>query len=398
MRLRRREEVGMKNQTAHMNNQSLGRTLRLVMQTQRITKPDIAVQLGVSLPTASQNVRLLMEHGLLAYDGTAESTGGRKAQTVVPVPEARVALGLDITANQVRGVLVNLQGAELASFTHTLAFSNTDGYFAELSEKTQMFLQSNRIEKARLLGTGISIPGVLSADGRMLVRSHVLQVEHLPTAAFFDHLWGACAICNDAKAAAIAELWQWNDLGTAAYLSLSESVGGALVIDNRIYEGAHCRGGEFGHMTLVPDGRRCYCGQYGCLDAYCNATVLAGQAESLAAFFGALEEGEPACVRVWHRYAEHLAMAINSIVTMLDCPVILGGLVGAQMSRNLLQELLQRVQERATFEIQENQLLLCRHRHNTAAVGGALQLVHSFLQTGYQTLFETERVTNSRRQ
>ena len=379
----------MNNQTAaRMNNPNLGRTLRLVMQTERITKPDIAMQLGVSLPTASQNVRLLMERGLLAYDGTAESTGGRKAQTVVPVPEARVALGLDITAHQVRGVLVNLQGAELASFTQTLAFSNTDAYFTELSEMTEAFLQSNQVEQKRLLGTGISIPGVLSADGVMLVRSHVLQVEHLPTAMFFEKLWGACAICNDAKAAAIAELWQWRDLGTAVYLSLSESVGGALVMENHIYEGVHCRGGEFGHMTLVPDGRRCYCGQYGCVDAYCNATVLTEQAETLTAFFQALEEGKPGCVRVWHRYAEHLAMAINSIITMLDCPVILGGLVGAQLSLDSLQELLQRVQERATFEIQENQLLLCRHRHNTAAVGGALQLVHSFLRTGYQVLFE----------
>lgn len=380
----------MANRSTGNSNQSFGRILRLVLEHGRMTKPDIATRLSLSLPTVSQNVALLLDSGYLAYDDTPEPTGGRKAQAVVPVPDAHLALGLDITAHQVRGVLLDLQGCILASFSKLLPFADTPAYFEQLQEQIAAFLKTHQVAAPQLLGTGIAIPGVLSPDGHMLIRSHVLHVENMETSSFFGTFPGQRAICNDAKAAALAELWQRKELGTAVYLSLSDSVGGALVIDNHIYNGCHCHGGEFGHMTLVPDGRHCYCGQYGCLDAYCNATVLSCHADSLQQFFEVLAAGDAACTRLWHRYAEHLAMAINSIVTMLDCPVILGGFVGAQLSDTLLQELLQRVQERSTFGVQGN-LLLCLHRHNTAAVGAALQLIRRFLQTGYQQILRTSQ-------
>ncbi|MFQ9799181.1 MAG: ROK family protein [Clostridia bacterium] len=41
-----------------------------------------------------------------------------------------------------------------------------------------------------------------------------------------------------------------------------------------MYTGSNLRAGEFGHNTLIPGGRRCYCGKEGCLDAYCSAKVL----------------------------------------------------------------------------------------------------------------------------
>ena len=174
----------LKNHYSGSNNQSLGRTLRLVLQNGRMTKPDMAAQLGVSLPTVSQNVRLLMDDGLLAHDGTAVSTGGRKAQTVVPMPNARLALGLDVTAHQVQGVLLDLQGTDLDAFSQSLPFSNSETYFHQLGEIAEVFLQSHGVRQPQLLGTGISIPGVLSPDGQMLTRSHVLRVERLSASSF----------------------------------------------------------------------------------------------------------------------------------------------------------------------------------------------------------------------
>lgn len=369
----------LKNHYSGSNNQSLGRTLRLVLQNGRMTKPDMAAQLGVSLPTVSQNVRLLMDDGLLAHDGTAVSTGGRKAQTVVPMPNARLALGLDVTAHQVQGVLLDLQGTDLDAFSQSLPFSNSETYFHQLGEIAEVFLQSHGVRQPQLLGTGISIPGVLSPDGQMLTRSHVLRVERLSASSFSDHLPGLCTLCNDAKAAAVAELWDRRELGSAVYLSLSNSVGGAIVLNNQIYDGLHRHGGEFGHMTLIPDGRRCYCGQYGCMDAYCSAGILTESTGSLEHFFQLLGNGNASCARLWHRYAEHLALAIHNILTILDCPVILGGYVGARLTDQLLQELISRIEERATFEVPEGAVLQCSYRRSAAAVGAALLPIRSFL-------------------
>ena len=70
---------------------------------------------------------------------------------------------------------------------------------------------------------------------------------------------------NDANAGCLAEAWADVSLRDAVYLSLSNSVGSAVLIGRRLYLGHNLRSGEVGHTTLVPGGRPCYCGKSGCV-------------------------------------------------------------------------------------------------------------------------------------
>ena len=92
---------------------------------------------------------------------------------------------------------------------------------------------------------------------------------------------------HDSAAAGYAEVWDRNDLDDAFYLSLSNSVGGAVIVANKIFEGERRKSGEIGHMTIIPKaGDRCYCGQRGCFDTVCRANVLAEYADGdLEKFF-----------------------------------------------------------------------------------------------------------------
>lgn len=134
-------------------------------------------------------------------------------------------------------------------------------------------------------------------------------------------------------------------------MSLSDSVGGAIL-----------RAGEFGHMTLVPGGRRCYCGKDGCLDAYCSARVLSHHTGgSLSAFFDGLRAGDPAKHQIWLEYLEYLAVAANNLHTSFDCPVIIVGYVGACLEEfgapmNAL------LKTRNTFASDASYLRFCRLR------------------------------------
>ena len=101
-------------------------------------------------------------------------------------------------------------------------------------------------------------------------------------------------------------------------------------MDGSLYMGNHLRAGEFGHNTLVPGGRRCYCGKEGCLDAYCSARLLADHADgNLVAFFDGLRDGDAEKQAVWREYLGYLAIAVNNLHMSFDCDVIVGGYVGA---------------------------------------------------------------------
>ena len=163
-------------------------------------------------------------------------------------------------------------------------------------------------------------------------------------------------------------------------LSLGDTVGGAILRDGGLHRGDHLRAGEFGHMTLVPGGRRCRCGKDGCLDAYCSAKVLADHAGgSLSAFFEELRSGDAEKREIWREYLEYLAVAVNNLRLSFDCGVVIGGAVGAYLEEfgELLRALLA---ERNPYERDTAYLRYGRRPQEAAAVGAAMVQVEAFLQ------------------
>ena len=260
------------------------RTMRSIFDCDRISQPELAAKVGNSWPTVLQNVKELMEMGLVQEVGTFESTGGRKAKAFAPVRNARYAVGLEITQNHIGAVLADLSG-ELVRFERKKRpFERSDTYAAMLAELVQSLLAKEDCPPEKVLGVGISLPGILDRDEQTLVYSHALGLRNVPVEEFSRHIPFPCRFINDANAAGLAEFRGQQSPRSVVYLSLSNSVGGSIFTGGSLYGGEHLRAGEFGHMTLVPDGRPCYCGKRGCLDAYCSAKVLSDRTDGNRAF------------------------------------------------------------------------------------------------------------------
>ena len=117
------------------------RTMRSIFACERISQPELAAKVGNSWPTVLQNVKELMEMGLVQEVGTFESTGGRKAKAFAPVRNARYAVGLEITQNHIGAVLVDLSG-ELVRFERKKRpFERCDAYAAGLAELVKSLLE-----------------------------------------------------------------------------------------------------------------------------------------------------------------------------------------------------------------------------------------------------------------
>ena len=123
----------------------------------------LAAECGVSMPTLYQNLTELMNDGLVRYSGEERATGGRRAQGLEMVPDARIAVGISITERRMRMIAVDLQLNELAY--RVLPFD----LVAQLQEKKVLiaayleeFLDDYRLDRERLLGVGITIPGLIN--------------------------------------------------------------------------------------------------------------------------------------------------------------------------------------------------------------------------------------------
>lgn len=372
----------MKLSNAEVKRQNKIAVYRQVLRVGRITKPELSAQLRLSLPTVGQIITELMEAGLVAEDGAAESLGGRRALYYVPVLD-KLALGVDITQNHVSLALVDLSGQVVAHKRTKLVFANEPGYNDRVNAQIHSFLEENRIDPACLIGIGCSMPGIVSADRKSLRISHILKVTPEKPFSFQPDMPCQMLCFNDADAACMVECYTQNGLETFAFLSLSNTVGGALVVNRNITRGLMGRCGELGHVCIDPgpQARMCYCGKRGHFDAYGSAKLLAEKVDNtLETFFSRVEQGDPEMVRTLDEYLDNLSILVENIVMFLDMPVVIGGYVGSFLPP-YLDRLKEKVALRDNLEFSSvGHIRLCRMKIEAAAVGCGLYFTEQFIR------------------
>lgn len=373
----------MKLSNAEVKRQNKIAIYRQLLLSGKTTKPELASKLRLSLPTIGQIVGELVEDGLVIEDGIADSIGGRRALYFSPVTDEKLSLGVDITQHHVSLALVELSGKMRSHVRTKLVFANEPEYNDHVNAEIQRFLDSNHVDPSRLIGVGCSLPGIVSQDRKSLQISHILKVTK--EKPFVIKLDLPCEhLCfNDADAACMVECYAEDGLESFVFLSLSNTVGGALTVNKNIIRGLVGRCGELGHVCIDP-GRRarmCYCGKRGHYDAYGSARLLAEKVDdSLETFFERVEQGDPEMVQTLDEYLEYLSMLIENVVMFLDMPVVIGGYVGNFLSP-YLDQLKEKVAARDNLEFSSvDHIHLCRMKVEAAAVGSALYFVEKFIR------------------
>lgn len=341
--------------------------VRHVIRRGRVSKAELEESLGLSHPTVTNTVAALIRAGVLREDGEYESTGGRKAKAISADPAYRTFGGIDVTQSHVAFIIVDFAGNVVAKQRSRLAYANTAAYYKRLGEAFSRFRRGFALSEV-----GVSLPGILSNDRRTLVKSHALNVEGLDLTLLASSLdVERVEFENDANAAAQAELADLT--GDTIYLTLSNTVGGAVYQDGRLRLGDNRRAGEFGHVTLHPEGRTCYCGRRGCADNYLSALRLAEKSTSLEAFFDGLSAGAPSLRETWCEYLDNLALLVSNIRLSHDCNVMLGGYVGAFLDSRRA-EICERLWQLNLFDTDLDFLRIARHGLEASAIGAALHL------------------------
>ena len=230
-------------------------TLRCILSCERISQMELSQQLALSWPTILQNVKELVELGLVQEVGQYESTGGRKAKAYAPVRNARLAVGLDLTGNHVSVVLVDLSGQVVRYQRKSRPFSLDDAYLHGLGELVQSVTEDVCAGET-VLGVGISLPGIVDSEAGLLRYSHILDLRDVPLGRLSRHISYPCSFINDANAAGFAEIYGASTTGNLVYLSLSNSVGGAILAGGAPYMGNHLRAGRSEEHTSELQSQR----------------------------------------------------------------------------------------------------------------------------------------------
>lgn len=350
---------------------------QMIYEKRSISKQDLAQELHMGLTTVTQNLKALEEDGWIHRTGYYESTGGRKAQAIEIVPNARTTIGVFILKRSILLVAVDLYSNVMQQKAVTETFSATETYYQFLGKEVMRFANHVESNPDKISGVGIAIQGILSPDRSKIQYGKLLQHTGLNTADLTRYIPYPCFTEHDSKAAAFAEIWNQPQLSDAVVFLLNKNLGSALVIHGEVHQGKSMHSGTIEHMCIVPNGTPCYCGGKGCLETYCSAESLQSQihGNSFESFFQSVRENEPKSKAIWEMYLSKLAAAIQNVNTVIDSDVILSGFLVPYLTEADLEFLKQKITEPPFFAEQDITIQLGKHGEFAPAIGAALPFV-----------------------
>ena len=204
---------------------------------------------------------------------------------------------------------------------------------------------------ASLAGIGIGVPGIIDMRTGMLRESPNLPgwADYPVRSEIETRLGTRVFLENDANAAALGEKWLGaaRDFDDMAMLTLGTGVGGGLVLGGRIWHGMTGMAGEFGHITVEPEGVRCGCGNRGCLEQYASASavvrmareaIATGEAAALSraassdpefsakVVYNLAVQGDEQARKIFRQVGRTLGIALAGLVNALNLPIyVIGG-------------------------------------------------------------------------
>jgi glucokinase len=258
---------------------------------------------------------------------------------------ADYTIGLDLGGTNLRAAAIDREGRMLDKINGVTNF--IEGREAVLSDIVGAI--SKLREKhgaAGLAGIGLGIPGFIRMKEGVISGSNNLPyLENLPIRDEIGRRLDTFVILeNDANAAAMGEKWMGAGRGVddLVLLTLGTGVGGGIISGGRVLRGAVGMAGEFGHMTVVPNGNPCGCGNQGCLEKHASATAVSAMARlmqlgedlsSREVFELARQTGEAGekARTIWRVFGEALGIALATLINAFNFPLYLlsGGVLPA---------------------------------------------------------------------
>jgi glucokinase len=266
------------------------------------------------------------------------------------------SIGVDLGGTNLRIAAVSTEGDLLEKVTLSTKLAlGRDHVIGEMCDAIQS-LTGKYNQTGKFLGAGIGFPGIVDMQTGMLRKAANFPVwENYAARAEIERRLGFAknearvVLENDARVAALGEQWLGAARGVSnmAVLTLGTGIGGGIVLGGKIWHGMNGMAGEFGHVTIEPEGHPCGCGNRGCAEQYASASAIvrmareaiaSGEAPSLAkaassdAGFGAKSiynlaiQGDEPARRIFKNFGRYLGLLLADLVNVLNLEMyVIGG-------------------------------------------------------------------------
>ncbi len=272
-----------------------GLVLDVVKEEGPISRSALVSKVGLSNATVYRLIDALVEEKLLIEVGEGRSTGGRRPTLLEFNSSAHYVMGIEVGVYDIVGVLTDLDANIISSRVKTLSKDlSVDTVIRDMHECIDFLLEeAAKVQKA-VRKIGIAFHGVVdSKDGTVLFAPRFSQWENISIGKIISKKTGIAVMVENhmwAHALIQRRFGPAQGVNDYVYLYTGRGVGGCIVRDGRIFDGLLQGAGEIGHMTIEPNGSRCSCGNYGCLETLVGLDNVKQRITTLLAEEGRFDE------------------------------------------------------------------------------------------------------------
>jgi glucokinase len=252
------------------------------------------------------------------------------------------SIGLDLGGTNLRAAAIDRKGNMLASVAGKTAYSaGREAIVGEMAEAIASL--RHEIGAPGLDGIGVAVPGFIALEkGVILNCNNISSLENFPIRDELSARLNAPVILeNDANAAALGEKWigAGKDFEDLIMLTLGTGVGGGIITHGKVLRGYLGMAGELGHITVVPNGNPCGCGNRGCVEKHASATAVTAMAKLLGLgdaltskeVYDLAVAGNEKARTIFEAQGEALGITLATLINAFNFPLYLiaGGVIAA---------------------------------------------------------------------
>jgi len=292
-----------------------------------MSRAEVARHSGISAPTASKAIEALMKAGLLEEGELPTAARGRPARKLRLASQSAQVLGLVIDAGVSRTVTAGLDGKINAA--HTREFATPETYKELIGTAADRIRELAQRDGVSTLGVGISLPGLMDYKEQRGLLSPNLPITNgqSPSHDLSERTGIECVMVQESHGLCLAErqFGLARGLNNFATLDVGAGVGLGVISGGRLLSGNSGLAGEVGHITVDPDGRRCGCGNIGCLETVASDAGFAyalgkrlGRTLTMQEALDIARSKHPEALAEMERTQKYLGIAFATVINLFN--------------------------------------------------------------------------------
>ena len=377
----------------------------------RTTRAELARATSLTSNTVSNIVNKLLRDTVFVLAGKENSTGGRQPDIIQFNPGCRYVIGISIGVYRTKGVITDLYGKTHKECLREIGdVDDRQDVLNRLSEVMDELLDN--FPGNMVYGVGISFPGTVNHITGVVMDSSIIGnaldvnikrfiEERYRLPAFVENNVNLCAL-NEAL------LGKGKGKSIVLFIFAGYGIGSGLTIQGNIYEGARDSAGNLGHIVIEPNGRRCYCGSYGCMETVASFPALfdfyqknikigakadyteiiheSFSVENVQRIFEYARNGDELALNALQNVGLYIGIATANLIGLFNPDIVVFGGEYADVQDIILPVIQDSVKTRAWVTIKDTEMTFSDYGFDADLYGAVSLAIKQFLETGITIL------------